>query len=44
MPPLEFGVIPFAPVGGATLGREMALSGASGKPLNLESNSVTIKQ
>ena len=38
-----FGVIPFAPVGGATLGGEVGLSGASEKSLNLESYSVTGK-
>lgn len=37
MPPHGFGVIPFAPVDGATLGRELGLSSAVEKLLNLES-------
>ncbi len=43
MPPLEFGIIPFAPVGGATLGLDAVLSGASEKSSNLESYSVTFQ-
>ncbi len=43
MPPLGFGVIPFAPDDGATLGLDAVLSGAREKPLNLESYSVTFE-
>lgn len=38
-----FGGIPFAPVGGATLGREAGLTGAGEKSLKWESYSVTRK-
>lgn len=40
---MPLGVIPFAPVDGATLGREVGIIGASEKSLNLESYSVTEK-